>query len=275
MTLLTLAQSLLVGGATGFLSGLLGVGGGFIMIPLLTAIGVPIHLAVGTCLAFVACSSLAGLVQHARQGTIDVLAALLMTLPAALMANVGARFSSLLAPGTLYLLFGFLMASILAMYYFAPLPQALEASSQTETALPWYIQPRRRVLGDVPYVYTIHTIHAVLCGMGTGTLTGVFGIGGGVLLVPLSVVILKIPLRITAGTSLAVFVLPAWIGTVTHWRLGNVDVSLGIPLVVTGMLAGQLGARYVMLLPPEVLKRFFLLLVSAGSVFMLVRGLLE
>ena len=67
MTLL-FTESLIVGGTTGFFSGLLGVGGGFIMIPLLTVMGVPIHTAVGTCLAFVACSSLAGILPTCASG---------------------------------------------------------------------------------------------------------------------------------------------------------------------------------------------------------------
>src|SRR5437773_12308391 len=105
------AESLVVGGATGFCAGLLGVGGGFIMIPLLTVMGVPIHTAVGTCLAFVACSSLAGLLQHARQGSIDPVVALTMTFPAALVASLAARFSSLLPTQMLHILFSLLLAS--------------------------------------------------------------------------------------------------------------------------------------------------------------------
>src|SRR5439155_15890375 len=94
---LLLAESLMVGGTTGFFAGLLGVGGGFIMIPLLTVMGVPIHTAVGTCLAFVAGSGLAGLFQHVRQKSIDPIVALTMTLPATLTSMVLAHFSSLVS----------------------------------------------------------------------------------------------------------------------------------------------------------------------------------
>ena len=67
------------------------------MIPLLTVMGVPIHTAVGTCLAFVACSGLAGILQHVRQRSIDPIVALIMALPATLMAMVSAHFSSLVS----------------------------------------------------------------------------------------------------------------------------------------------------------------------------------
>lgn len=275
MTLL-LVESLVAGGTTGFFSGLLGVGGGFIMIPLLTVMGVPIHTAVGTCLAFVACSSLAGLLQHVRQGSIDPVVALTMTLPAALMASVAARFSSLLPPQTLHVLFSLLLVGIMVMYHFAPAARPLETSPTAPApAARWYILHRQRLIGNLLYQYDFDIIKAILSGMATGLLTGFFGIGGGVLLVPLTVVVLHVPLRVTTGTSLAVFILPSVLGSFTHWRLGNVDVSLWLPLVVAGMVGSQVGARCVVHLPPAILKRLFLLLVLTGALFMMVKGLTE
>jgi uncharacterized membrane protein YfcA len=267
------AESLIVGGATGFFSGLLGVGGGFIMIPLLTVMGVPIHTAVGTCLAFVACASLIGLVQHVRQGSIDPLVALILTLPAALMANLAAGFSNLLAPRVLHGLFGALLVGILLMYHFSPGSRSPRTVSAAR-ALPlrWYVLQRQRIVGDTPYQYDFHIIKAVFSGMFTGTLTGLFGIGGGVLLVPLAIVVLHMPVRVTAGTSLAVFILPSVVGAFTHWRLGNVDVGLWLPLVVAGIVGSYIGARCVIRVPPARLKYVFLLLVSAGAVFMMLKA---
>src|SRR5262245_28966226 len=115
----------MVGGATGFFSGLLGVGGGFIMIPLLTMMGVPIHIAIGTCLAFVACSSLAGILQHVRQRSIDPIVALTMTLPATLMAMVSAHFSSLVSRPVLHVLFSLLLVGVIMMYCLAPTSRPL------------------------------------------------------------------------------------------------------------------------------------------------------
>jgi uncharacterized protein len=276
MTLLTITESLVVGGATGFFSGLLGVGGGFIMIPLLTMMGVPIHTAVGTCLAFVACASLAGIIQHVRQGSIDPIIALTMTLPAALMASVAARFSSLLPSQMLHVLFSLLLVGIMVLYHCAPAVRPLKTLLDTPTlASRWYVLHRQRIIGDMPYQYDFDLMKAILSGMVTGMLSGFFGIGGGVLLVPLTVVVLHIPLRVTAGTSLAVFILPSVIGSFTHWRLGNVDVSLWLSLVVAGMVGSQVGARCVVHIPSIMLKRLFLLLVSAGAVVMMVKGLSE
>ena len=246
------------------------------MIPLLTVLGVPIHTAIGTCLAFVACASLAGILQHVRQGSIDPVVALTMTLPAALTASVAARFSNLLRPAALHVLFSLLLVGIMAMYYFSPASRPLKTLPETPALVSrWYILHRQRVIGDLPYQYDFDVRKAMLSGIATGMLTGFFGIGGGVLLVPLTVVVLHIPLRVTAGTSLAVFVLPSVVGSFTHWLQGNVDVSLWLPLMIAGIVGSQVGARCVVRTPPARLKRLFLLLVFVGALLMMLKGLTE
>jgi uncharacterized membrane protein YfcA len=67
-------------------------------------------------------------------------------------------------------------------------------------------------------------------------------------------------------------VLPAWVGTATHWRLGHVDVGLWIPLVIAGILSSQLGARCVMYFSPILIKRCFLGLLAMGAIFMFAKG---
>jgi uncharacterized membrane protein YfcA len=246
------------------------------MIPLLTLMGVPIHTAVGTCLAFVACSGLAGILQHVRQRSIDPVVALTMALPATLMAIVTAHFSSLVSRPVLHVLFSLLLVGVVVMYCSVPASRPLpKRPAASPTASRWYVLHRQRVIGDIPYHYDFDMMKAILSGMVTGILSGFFGIGGGVFLVPLTAVVLRIPLRVTAGTSLAVFILPAVFGAFTHWRQGNVDVSLWIPLVVAGIVGTQVGARCVVHMPPEMLKRLFMLLVAAGAVFMMVKGLIE
>jgi hypothetical protein len=273
--ILQIAESLIVGGLTGFLSGLLGVGGGFILVPLLTILGQPIHTAIGTSLAFVACSSLAGIVQHVRQGSMDLLVALTIALPAALMANSGAYFAGRLPPSTLSLLFACLLVGILVLYAVAPAARPPTPDPHVPpTAFPWYVLRRQRVIADTIYTYHVNVLKAVASGLTTGLLTGFFGVGGGFVLVPVAVVILHIPVRVTIGTSLAVLVLPAWVGTVTHWRLGHVDVGVWIPLVIAGILTSQFGARYVVHLSPALIKRFFLGLLAIGALFMLAKGLM-
>jgi len=162
------------------------------------------------------------------------------------------------------------------MYHFSPTSRPLKTLPATPAiALRWYVLQRQRIVGDMPYYYEFNIFKALLSGTAIGLLSGFFGIGGGVLLVPLMVVVLHIPLRVTAGTSLAVFILPALLGTFAHWHLGNVDVGLWLPLVMAGMVGSQVGARYVVRMPLTRLKRLFLLLVATGALVMMIKGLTE
>ena len=61
----------------------------------------------------------------------------------------------------------------------------------------------------------------------------------------------------TIGSCLAVNVLPAFVATLTHWQLGNVDLELWLPLAVAGMLGSRVGARCMLRLAPELLRKFF------------------
>jgi uncharacterized protein len=224
----------------------------------------------------VACSGLAALLQHVRQRSIDPVIALTMTLPATLTAMASAHFSSLVSRPVLHVLFSLLLVGVMAMYRLAPASRSLRTLPATSpTASRWYVLHRQRIIGDMPYHYDFDMVKAIFSGLATGLLSGFFGVGGGVFLVPLTAIVLGVPLRVTAGTSLAVFILPAIFGAFTHWRRGNVDVGLWLPLVVAGIVGSQVGARCVVHIPPEMLKRLFLLLVSAGAVFMMVKGLTE
>jgi hypothetical protein len=209
-----------------------------------------------------------------RQGSIDLLVAFSMTCPAAIAANLGAHFSRLIPPTWLYFSFGTLLLGVLALYYTAPQTRAAATSEGTKTpARSWYVLPRQRIIADVPYRYNLHVINAALSGLGAGLLTGFFGVGGGFLLVPLGVIVLRIPLRVTIGTALAVTILPACVATLSHWHAGHVDMPLWLSLVVTGIVGSQIGARYVVRFPPQRLKNLFLLLLLAGACLMFVKGL--
>jgi uncharacterized membrane protein YfcA len=276
MTLLRIVEGLLLGGVTGFISGLLGVGGGFILVPLLTLAGVPIHTAIGTSVAFIVCTSMAGLVQHIRQGSIDLIVALILGLPAAIMAWMSAQFSNLLSPATLQTAFGLLLVAVLLFFRFAPLlhlAQAADASVINRSCL--YVLHRQRVVADVPYIYSINVISAMISGAGAGTIAGFFGVSGGFLLVPTMVLVLHLPLQVTIGSCLAVNVFPAFVATLTHWQLGNVDLELWLPLAVAGMLGSQVGARCMLRVAPELLRKFFQGLVTLAALYMLLKGVLE
>jgi uncharacterized membrane protein YfcA len=276
MTLWWIAEGMAVGGATGFLAGLLGVGGGFILVPLLTLLGMPIHMAVATSMVFIICAGLAGIMQHVRQGSIDIIVAGIITLPATMMAYIGTHLSQTISPRVLHLLFGVLLGVIPVFFHFLPLQQLakLPTDKPVKPPLP-YVLHRQRIVADVPYTYHVNIFLAILSGLGAGTITGFFGVGGGFILVPTLVLVLQIPMTVSIGTSLAVILLPALIGTLIHVQSGYMEVGLWLPLAASGMVASQLGARCMLWFPAKILRRLFQGLVFSAALFMLGKGMLE
>lgn len=275
MTLFHIAQSLMVGGVTGFLSGLLGVGGGFILIPLLTLLDVPIHTAIGTSAAFIVCTSLAGLVQHIRQHSVDFILAAVLTFPATVMARWGAELAKNFPASVLYLAFSILLLMVAIAFYLLSRQQTLHphvVTAPTFDLLP-HVLHRQSVVAEISYSYDVHVVKSLLVGFGAGILAGFFGVSGGFFLVPTLTLLLHVPIKITVGTCLALNVLPALTSTLTHWQAGNVDFGLWLPLVAASVLSSQFGARYMTHMQPEVIRGVFLSLVLAAALLMSVRGL--
>lgn len=104
-------------------------------------------------------------------------------------------------------------------------------------------------------------------GLGAGVLSGMFGIGGGIIIVPALMLVARLAPHAATGTSLGALLLPVGaLGAWTYWKSGNLDVRMSL-LVAIGLLFGAwLGARLALQLPPLVLKRTFaafLVLVAA------------
>lgn len=272
MTVWQVVESLIVGGATGFLSGLLGIGGGFVLVPLLSLIGLPIHTAVGTSLACIACVGIAGIMQHARQGSIDFVLAVSLALPASLMAGIGARFSGLLTPTALYFLFSLLAISVLVFFYFSGTPPLPKSSRPRTAGSPLYVRHRDRAIAGTHYTYDVHVIKAGGGGLATGLVSGFFGVGGGFVLVPLAVNLLHVPMQVTIGTSLAVIIPASIVGAVTHWYLDHIHLQVWLLVTLSGIASSQFGARFTVQLAPARLKQLFMAVILGGTLYMLMQG---
>lgn len=110
----------------------------------------------------------------------------------------------------------------------------------------------------------------IVIGFAGGVLSGMLGVGGGALFVPAMVLLLDVPQPEAQGVSLAVIVVTAAVGSVTHYRHGNVDVPLVAAVVPTAMVAGLVGASIAGALSADALQRVFglvLLFVSLQMLF--------
>lgn len=107
----------------------------------------------------------------------------------------------------------------------------------------------------------------ILIGIGAGILSGLFGIGGGIVIVPALIYLAKFPMKVATGTSLAVFLMPVGIlGAMTYYRAGNMNIRATLWVALGLFMGAWFGARLAQLMTPVQLKRAFavLLLFMAG-----------
>lgn len=108
----------------------------------------------------------------------------------------------------------------------------------------------------------MHNLVFLAIGLGAGVLAGIFGIGGGIVIVPALILLAKFPPHIATGTSLAVFLLPVgMLGAYAYYKEGNVRVLPALLLALGVFLGGYFGARIAQQLSPLTLKRAFSLLL--------------
>ncbi|NJE42219.1 sulfite exporter TauE/SafE family protein [Thermococcus sp. GR6] len=235
----------ILGLGIGFIAGLFGVGGGFLIVPALTILGLPIHVAIGTSLTCIVLSSLSAVAIHVRKGTVLYRVVLIkeaFSIPAAL---IGAYISSLLPERTLKFVFALLLV---------------------------YLSFRMwRGRGTFEFEEKeIKTSRISVVGVASGLTSGLLGISGGILNVPLFHAYVGIPMRYAVGTSSLALFFTALAGSLGHYRLGQVDVHTAL-LLAPGLLVGaRIGALLVHRLHPCHLRRAFSALLIIVALKMLL-----
>jgi uncharacterized membrane protein YfcA len=216
----SLWRALLVGLAAGFLSGLFGVGGGILLVPaLVLVLHLPQRMASGTSLAAVLPISVASLVSYTLSGSIDWWVAFLLAIGAVSGAVLGTHLLQVLPLRIVGI--GFIVLLVLtAIRMFIP----LEAE------------------GRAPLT-ALTVVLLVLVGVVIGILAGLFGVGGGVVLVPLLVVLWSIAPVVAKGTSLAVVVPTAIVGTLRNRANLNADLRLAAIVGVAGIVSAVVGSE--------------------------------
>lgn len=100
-------------------------------------------------------------------------------------------------------------------------------------------------------------LYAGVIGLASGVISGLFGVGGGIVMVPVLVFLLGVPIKTAIGTSLMVIVPTAITGSLKHFSEGNVDWKLALTLIPTAVIGGYIGAKLTKDIPAENLKRIF------------------
>ena len=264
---------LAIGAAVGFLSGMFGVGGGFLITPLLILYNIPPAVAVGTGANQVIATSLSGALAHYKRRTIDFKLGLVLLVGGLIGSTIGAFVFSLLRRwGQLDLVISLLyvafLGSVGSLMLWESISTALRNRNGTEapaTGNPareiWVHRLPFKVRFEVSRIY-ISIIPVIAIGIFIGFLSAIMGVGGGFIMVPAMIYILKVPTNVVVGTSLFQIIFVSAYTTMIHATANNtVDVVLASCLMIGGVAGAQYGANVGQKLRGEQLRALLALLV--------------
>jgi len=239
-------RALLAGLLAGIAGGLFGVGGGIVLIPLLTGwFRASQHEAHGTSLAAIGATALASIVVYGAHSHVDWGTALAVGIASAFSARLGARAAARTSPRGLTTAVAILLVLVAFRLLWKPEVPPVPAVRE----LPWSIALD------------------LLVGLAVGLLAGFMGVGGGLLAVPAFTLLMGMPQQLAQGTSLAVILITAPAGAMEHARHGNLVWRL-VPGLAVGAAAGAIASSWwVQNLPHTLLARAFalFLLGNAGA----------
>ena len=266
-----------MGGAVGFVSGLFGVGGGFLLTPLLIFSGIPPSVAVATVTSQVVASSTSGVLSYWRKGGVDFKLAAVLLGGGIIGSSVGVwLFSILRALGQLdliisvsYMLF---LGTVGGMMFWESARAVIRGArgGTVSTRKPgqhtWVHGLPLKTAFKKSRLY-ISIIPVVVLGMMIGFIGAILGIGGGFIMVPALIYLLRVPGNVVIGTSLLQILATMAVATVLHAvTTGSVDIILGLILMVGGVLGAQFGASAGQKLKGEQLRLLLALLILAVGV---------
>jgi uncharacterized membrane protein YfcA len=233
--------TMLVGVATGVLSGMFGVGGGVISTPAIRALGATPVAAVASTLPAIIPGAISGALRYRREELVDAQVAT-WTASAGILAAIGGALLVDVIPGDGHPLM--LLTAILigfSAFRLSRPPATTESAAELNVEGVTDAGPSAELVrgGEIRRARW----RFVLIGLGAGLLSGLLGIGGGLVLVPAFTGWLRLPIKAALGTSLACVAVLAIPGTVTHAALGNIDWLYALPLCVGIVPGARLGSH--------------------------------
>jgi uncharacterized protein len=265
-----------MGGAIGFISGLFGVGGGFLLTPLLIFVGVPAPVAVATSSVHIAASSVTGALNYWRRQALDLKLGTVLTV-GGLIGTIGGVlfFNQMRRLGHLDLVITLSYVTLLMSVGCLMFVESIGAMIDKRRGKPglrqagahrWYDGlplrmnfPRSKI--------TTSLIPLVTLGIIIGFIGSLLGIGGGFLVVPALIYLFRIPASIVVGTSLFQILWTMLIATMLHATISQaVDVLLALTLVIGGVIGAQFGARTGQTLKGEQFRLLLAILILAVGI---------
>lgn len=269
-----------LGSGIGVLSGLFGVGGGFLMTPLLIFIGIPPAVAVATEANQIVASSVSGVLAHWKRGNVDIKMGMLLLTGGIIGSTVGVWLFKLLRQlgqvdlfvSLAYVVFLGAIGSLMFIESSRAILRSKRPGGRRKKlhqhtflhGLPFKMRFRKSKL-------YISALLPLLVGFFVGILSAMMGVGGGFVMVPAMIYLLGMPTAVVVGTSLFQIIFVTANATILQATINQtVDVVLALLLLVGGVIGAQFGARLGSRLPGEKLRVLLAMMVLGVCIWLLV-----
>jgi uncharacterized protein len=260
-----------IGGMVGLLSGLFGVGGGFILTPLLFFIGIPPAVAVASAANQIVGSSFSAFLAHLKRRTVDFKMGGVLLAGGLVGSALGVQlFTMLTRAGQIELFVSLAYVVLLGTIGGLMLYESVGALRRQKNSNV-LLQPRKRHnwVHGLPLKMRFRTSHMYVSaippfviGFIVGILAAIMGVGGGFIMVPAMIYLIGMPTKVVIGTSVFQFLFVTGFTTVMHaWQSQSVDVLLALVLLIGGVIGAQVGVSLATRLRAEQLRVLLALLV--------------
>ncbi|MEG4119637.1 sulfite exporter TauE/SafE family protein [Microcoleus sp. N9_B4] len=275
---MTVSELLMLGAAgifAGILAGFLGIGGGTVLVPLLVALNYAPVQAVATSGLSIVITAISGSIQNWRMGYLNLSQVAGIGFPAVITAQIGAYLAGIFPPYLLLLTFGLLLwlniylievRKHLTAKKKAELEQG-ELGGQAGQGENAQLPITNHELPHNSNILFHPTFAKIATGSAAGLLAGLFGVGGGVIMVPLQILLLGESIKTAIQTSLGVIVITAISATAGHAARGNVLWVVGLILGGGGLLGAQVSTRFLPRLPDRIVSLAFRSLLAVLSIY--------
>jgi uncharacterized membrane protein YfcA len=275
---------LLLGLTTGFLAGMFGIGGGFIATPLLMFIGIPPAIAVSTSTNQIIASSVSGVFAHFRKGSVDIKMGLVLVVGGFIGSTLGVSiFKILQKTGHIDLVVALTYVIFLGTISVTMLIDSIKTLVEKKYGVTWEKNENGNLdkflakIDRLPWKshfpksdITVSLIVPIVLSIGIGILVALMGVGGGFLMIPAMIYILRMPSSVVVGTSLFQIVFIASNATFLQAVTNNtVDIVLAFLMIISSSIGAQIGTRTGYKVDADSMRSFLSLLLLGVCVKML------
>ncbi len=270
---------LALGGAVGFLSGLFGVGGGFLLTPLLIFIGIPPSIAVATQSNQVVASSVSGVLVHWGRGNVDFMMGGVLLVGGVIGSSIGiVAFSLLRQFGQIDVVIAIAYVVTLGGIGLMMLVESIQALRRVRRKQPPKKLHQHTWVHGLPFKLRfkksrlyISAILPISVGALVGLMSAIMGVGGAFMLVPAMIYLLGMPTSIVIGTSLfQIIFVSGYVTILQSWQNHAVDILLALLLTIGSVVGAQFGGRIGVKLPGEQLRFLLAAMIVGMSVLLLI-----